>query len=135
MVDIGDSDLEEIGGNAPRKIVVMAEPVRAICSISKLDFNANYFKILRKKHLEQLYGVINLSDSDSEAEMIHLMMAKLIAKEATDLQKQREESLTQQKVKWVAGPSDAVESSGDGEFISPRTYRVTLGWPPRRWTG
>ncbi|KAL2557550.1 hypothetical protein Fot_02289 [Forsythia ovata] len=104
MVDSGDSDLEGIGGNAPEKILVMAEPVRAICSISKLAFNANYFKILRKKRLEQLYGVINLSDSDSEAEMIHLMMAKLIAKEATDLQKQREESLTQQKVKESSWP-------------------------------
>ncbi|KAL2528220.1 hypothetical protein Fot_20821 [Forsythia ovata] len=78
----GDSDLDEIEGNAPGKIVVMAEPVKATLE------------------------------------------------ETVDLQKQKEESLTQQKVKGVAGPSGVVESSSDGESISPRTHMVNLGLAP-----
>ncbi|KAL2528034.1 hypothetical protein Fot_20635 [Forsythia ovata] len=109
----------------------MAEPVKATCSISKLAFNANYFKMLRKKRLKQLYGIINISDSDSEAEGIRLMMAKLTAEEIVDLQKQKEESLTQQKVKGVAGPSGVVESGGEGESISSRTHMVNLGLAPK----
>ncbi|KAL2515508.1 Uncharacterized protein Fot_29479 [Forsythia ovata] len=82
-------------GTATEEIVVMAEPVRAICSLSKTAFNANYFKMLERKRLEQLYGVINLSDSNCEAEGIHLMMAKLTAEEAADLHKQMEENARQ----------------------------------------
>ncbi|KAL2552285.1 Uncharacterized protein Fot_05904 [Forsythia ovata] len=105
MGDSGGSDLEEDGESALGEIVAMAEPVRAIFSVSKIAFNANYFKMLRKKRLEQLYGVINSSDSDSEAEGNPLMMAKLTAEEVANLQKQREESMRQRKGKGVAGSS------------------------------
>ncbi|KAL2508812.1 hypothetical protein Fot_32459 [Forsythia ovata] len=130
MVDSGDSDLEEIGENAPGEIVVMVEPIWAICSISKLSFNANYFKMLRKKHLQQLCGVINLSDYDSDAEEIYLTIGKPTAEKVVDLQKQREESLKRWKDKGVAGPSGRGESGGDGEFISHRTHRINLGLAP-----
>ncbi|KAL2516414.1 hypothetical protein Fot_30385 [Forsythia ovata] len=130
MVDCGDNDLEEIGENASEEIVVMAEPVRAICYLSKVVFNANYFKMLRRKQLEQLYGVINLSDSDSETEGIPLLMTKLMVEEDADLQKQREESARQRKGKGIAVHFGAAESDGDGESISLRTYRINIGLTP-----
>ncbi|KAL2483153.1 hypothetical protein Fot_44597 [Forsythia ovata] len=95
-----------------------------------MAFNANYFKMLRRKRLEQLYGVINLSDSDSEVEEIPLMMVKLIAEEAANLHMQREESAMQRKCKRIAGPSGVIESGDDGESITPRTHRVNLGLDP-----
>ncbi|KAL2553653.1 hypothetical protein Fot_07272 [Forsythia ovata] len=64
MIDCGDSDLEEIGRTDLKEIVVIVEPVRAICPVTKMAFNANYFKMLRRKRLEQFYEVINLSDSE-----------------------------------------------------------------------
>ncbi|KAL2509721.1 hypothetical protein Fot_33368 [Forsythia ovata] len=95
-----------------------------------MAFNAHYFKMLKRKRLEKLQGVINLSDSDSEVEGIPLMMAKLTVEEAADLQRQREESARQRKCKWMAGSSGVIESGDDGESISPRTHRVNLGLDP-----
>ncbi|KAL2508664.1 hypothetical protein Fot_32311 [Forsythia ovata] len=103
----------------------MAEPIRAVNSISKMTFNVNYFRMLRKKQIEQFFGVINLSDSDSEEERINLMMEKLTIEEAGDLQKQNEDSMKQRKGKRVAGPSGVVDSGGEGKTISPRTRRLT----------
>ncbi|KAL2493735.1 hypothetical protein Fot_37492 [Forsythia ovata] len=85
MGNSGSSSLEEIGGTTLEEIVVTVEPVRAICAISKMAFNANYFRLIRKKQIEQFFGEINLSDSDSEAEWINLMMAKLTTEELADL--------------------------------------------------
>ncbi|KAL2551684.1 hypothetical protein Fot_05303 [Forsythia ovata] len=129
-MDCSDSDLEETRGTAMGKIVVMAEPVSEICSVSKIDFNVNYFKMLRRKRLEKLYGVINLSDSDNEAEEIHLMIAKLTAEEATNLQKQKEEITGRQKGKRIVGPFRAAESGGNGKSVIPKTHRVNLGLTP-----
>ncbi|KAL2551948.1 hypothetical protein Fot_05567 [Forsythia ovata] len=127
-MDVGDSDLEEIGGTASGEILVMAEPVRAICSIFKMVFNAHYFKMFMRKRLEKLHGIINLSDSYNETDGISLMMAKLTVEEAADLQmqRQRDESTRQRKGKEVAGPSGAAEPDGDGELISPKIHRVNL---------
>ncbi|KAL2549645.1 hypothetical protein Fot_11175 [Forsythia ovata] len=82
--------------------------------------------MLRRKRLEQLYGVINLSDPGSKVEGILLMMAKLMTEKAADMQKQMGESARQRKGKRIAGPSGAVESGSDGESISHRTHRVNL---------
>ncbi|KAL2493707.1 hypothetical protein Fot_37464 [Forsythia ovata] len=87
-------------------IVVMAEPVKAIFLISKLAYNASYFRMVRKKRIENLTEVLNLGNSDSETEEINFIMAKLTPEEAVNLQKQMKESLRQKKGKWVA------ESSG-----------------------
>ncbi|KAL2529820.1 hypothetical protein Fot_22421 [Forsythia ovata] len=118
------------GRTALGEIVVIAEPVRAIYSVFKMVFNTNYFKMLRRKQLEQLYRVMNLSDCDSEAEGIPLMMVKLTAEEATDLQRQMEESVRQRICKGITGPSKVVEFGDDGESISPRTHMVNLGLDP-----
>ncbi|KAL2489593.1 Uncharacterized protein Fot_42885 [Forsythia ovata] len=71
----------------------MAEPIRAVCLISKLVFNVNYFRMVGKKRIEQFTGVIHLGDFESEVEIINFMMEKLTPEETADLNKQMEESL------------------------------------------
>ncbi|KAL2508673.1 hypothetical protein Fot_32320 [Forsythia ovata] len=98
---MGGGNFEEVGRTAPRDILVMVEPVRAICPISKLDFDTNYFRMARKKWIEQFTGVINLGDSDSKADEMNFVMEKLTPEEATDIRKQRDESLRMAKEKGV----------------------------------
>ncbi|KAL2557668.1 hypothetical protein Fot_02407 [Forsythia ovata] len=86
--------------------------------------------MLRRKRLEKLCGVINLSDSNSEAEGTQLVMAKLTVEEVADLHKQREEIARQRKGNGVAGLSGEAKLGGDGESISLRTHRVNLGLAP-----
>ncbi|KAL2558180.1 hypothetical protein Fot_02919 [Forsythia ovata] len=106
-------------------MLVMAEPIKAMCAISKMAFNANYFRLIRKMRIEQFTRVIILGNSDDEADGITLMMAKLTLEEAADLQMQKKEGSRQKKGKWVAGPSKVMNPCGGR--ISPRTHRVNLG--------
>ncbi|KAL2493882.1 hypothetical protein Fot_37639 [Forsythia ovata] len=54
-------------------------------------------------------------------------MAKLIAEEATDLQKQMEESARQRKGKWIAGPSGVENLVMMGSLLALESHRVNLG--------
>ncbi|KAL2494817.1 hypothetical protein Fot_38574 [Forsythia ovata] len=93
-----------------------------------MAFNANYFRLIRKKRVEKFTGVINLGDSDNKTEETTLMMDKLTPNEAVDLHRQKEEGSRQKKGKGVAGPK--VMNPGEGGRISSRTHMVNLRLAP-----